>query len=429
MSGRPLSNVSHRAATVRERTLDNRAANRFRKGALPYGRGSERQARFPRRRAWSLGLLVLTALGGCHRNDASHGGNDNVSAHAVERVARGGPVELRLLADDESPAFNATLRARVEVLADADVVVRLEDYALAMERQPFGYGVALRAAEDAAPQPDGRKRWLREYELTFFVPGEHTLPPATLTWAEPSAVPAAQDSTAPQPPSSMSSPPEQQPTQTPTEQRLSTEGITLNVRPTDDLNVPADQLGKLASPAPVELPEDRLARRWQTWLIGAATLLAVATAGALWWKRRKTRTSLAPPLIPADVWATRELDALLAEQLVERGQVHEFYFRISAIVRGFIERRFGLHAAEMTTEEFLQEALTGEMLGEFNKSLLGEFLEACDLVKFARFEPQPRAIAQTVESARAFIQVMGPAQGTNHQSATLAPGAAQEVGA
>ncbi|MCC7293697.1 MAG: hypothetical protein IT449_16690 [Phycisphaerales bacterium] len=396
-------------------------------------RGSERLVRVHGLLRASLGILALIASGGCTRKDASHGGNDNVAERAVERVARGGPIELRLRADDESPAFGSTLRARVEVLADADAVVRLDDYALAMERQPFGYGVALRATEDAAPQPDGRKRWRREYELTFFVPGEHTLPPATLTWVQPVAAPAVQVSTAPQPPAATSSPPSAPPAQPPhgqpAEQRLSTDSITLNVRPTDDLNVPADQLAQLASPAPVELPEDRIARRWRAWLIGAAALLVVATAGVLWWRRRQRRASQPSPPIPADVWATRALDALLAEQLVERGQVHEFYFRVSAIVRGFIERRFGLHAAEMTTGEFLQEALTGEMLGESNRSLLGEFLEACDLVKFARFEPQPRAITQTVESARAFIQIMGPTQGTNHQPAVVAQLAAQEVGA
>ncbi len=47
------------------------------------------------------------------------------------------------------------------------------------------------------------------------------------------------------------------------------------------------------------------------------------------------------------------LGALAAEGLIERGQIQSFHYRISDIVRGYVERRFTVAAPEMTTEECL----------------------------------------------------------------------------
>ena len=50
------------------------------------------------------------------------------------------------------------------------------------------------------------------------------------------------------------------------------------------------------------------------------------------------------------------LPALVTEDLIARGLIQEFHYRTSGIVRGYIERRFGVSAPEMTTEEFLTAA-------------------------------------------------------------------------
>ena len=46
----------------------------------------------------------------------------------------------------------------------------------------------------------------------------------------------------------------------------------------------------------------------------------------------------------------------------EAGRIKEFYQRISDILRHYIENRFGLHAPERTTEEFLVELKPSEVL-------------------------------------------------------------------
>ncbi len=86
-------------------------------------------------------------------------------------------------------------------------------------------------------------------------------------------------------------------------------------------------------------------------------------------------------------WAFDQLQSLIDEQLVERGLVLEFYFRLSMIVRRYIDQRFDLTAPERTTEEFMQEAQRTLKLPEGYRTTAYSLLQAYDMVKFARHEP------------------------------------------
>ena len=65
-----------------------------------------------------------------------------------------------------------------------------------------------------------------------------------------------------------------------------------------------------------------------------------------------------------------------------------FYFRLSAIMRYYIEERFGLRAPERTTEEFLAEISNADVFNTGQRNYLKSFLKASDIVKFAKHEPQ-----------------------------------------
>jgi hypothetical protein len=108
--------------------------------------------------------------------------------------------------------------------------------------------------------------------------------------------------------------------------------------------------------------------------------------------------------VPAHVWARLQLDELLADDLIERGQVQEFYYRISGIVRGYIERRFHVSAPEMTTEEFLAAAGTDRRFEPEQTQSLHEFLTQCDLVKYARHAPASHEAREAIRAAEDFIQ-------------------------
>jgi len=88
-----------------------------------------------------------------------------------------------------------------------------------------------------------------------------------------------------------------------------------------------------------------------------------------------------------DPWqiALDKLEELRQADLPGRGMIKEYYIRLSAIVRWYIEERFSIRAPEMTTEEFLDSLRGSSVLNQNQKQALNEFLTCCDMVKFARY--------------------------------------------
>src|SRR3989339_1971542 len=97
------------------------------------------------------------------------------------------------------------------------------------------------------------------------------------------------------------------------------------------------------------------------------------------------------------------LERLLKEDLIAKGLVREYYYRITNILRHYIEDRFGLLAPERTTEEFLTEMAHTNQLDATHKILIREFLERCDMVKYAKYGPSKLEIKETYDAAKRFI--------------------------
>jgi hypothetical protein len=126
---------------------------------------------------------------------------------------------------------------------------------------------------------------------------------------------------------------------------------------------------------------------------GGGTLVGALLAWWAWslWGRREKEIVLPPP-VPAHVTAFEALDALEArrEDLLERGEFQDYYLRLTEILKGYLQGRFGVDALDRTTEELRREleiARGGQALGELDVRELIKFLQDCDLVKFARFAP------------------------------------------
>jgi hypothetical protein len=140
---------------------------------------------------------------------------------------------------------------------------------------------------------------------------------------------------------------------------------------------PQQQLRDIKSPIVITSP-------W-TWVQRSGVILAVAALLALtwwWWRRRQPVTAAKAGVSPA-ARARQRLAAALG--LID--QPERFATEVSEIARTYLEERFGLHAPERTTEEFLEELTTSVALDSRHKVLLSGFLTNCDLVKFARAEP------------------------------------------
>jgi hypothetical protein len=128
-------------------------------------------------------------------------------------------------------------------------------------------------------------------------------------------------------------------------------------------------------------------------------------AAAMFYILRRSPSGLRPaPRIPAYRKALDAIERIAAAGWLERGDFDQFYTQLSAVVRHYVEDRFGIHAPEQTTEEFLSELAHRPTLAGPHRSLLARFLEQSDLVKFARAHPSSREGESALQSARTFVQ-------------------------
>ena len=110
----------------------------------------------------------------------------------------------------------------------------------------------------------------------------------------------------------------------------------------------------------------------------------------------------APPKLPHEI-ALGEIEAA-SKQFASGGEVKDYYVRISDAVRRYIEGVFSLKAPEMTTQEFLISLSGSSKLLPAHKDLLATFMEACDLVKFAKYKPARNDMESVFNTAKKFIE-------------------------
>lgn len=121
------------------------------------------------------------------------------------------------------------------------------------------------------------------------------------------------------------------------------------------------------------------------------------------WTLLRRRGSRNPPLPPGE-WALRELARVgLPAEATEWG-IEQFYTRLSDVLRRYLELRYHLPAPEQTTAEFLEEMRRSPQLQPEQQAVLRQFLERCDLVKFARAQPSLNECREAAEMARAFVE-------------------------
>ncbi|MCR4319248.1 MAG: hypothetical protein NUV74_02795 [Candidatus Brocadiaceae bacterium] len=155
---------------------------------------------------------------------------------------------------------------------------------------------------------------------------------------------------------------------------------------------------------PVDVPTS--IKRLILWIsVGLGALLLSGVIYGLVYKFRKLSKIQGQQFIrrtPHEI-AYELLERLSKEDLIAKGLVREYYYRITNILRHYIEARFGLLAPERTTEEFLTEMAHTNQLDATHKILIREFLERCDMVKYAKYGPSNVEIKETYDAAKRFI--------------------------
>jgi hypothetical protein len=125
-----------------------------------------------------------------------------------------------------------------------------------------------------------------------------------------------------------------------------------------------------------------------------------------YFKRRKKGPMLKPERVrSAEEIAREAIERLLARRLVEQGHYKQFYLELSEIIKRFLGSKLGVQSLERTTEEFTCD-LRAVSLPSAQYRMIREFLEECDLVKFAKYRPGPEEVEQIITRSRSMIDDM-----------------------
>ena len=147
---------------------------------------------------------------------------------------------------------------------------------------------------------------------------------------------------------------------------------------------------------------------WVWWALGILVVLAILYLAWRYWQKRRSQIQMEPP-VPAHIRAKQKLE----ESLALLAQPKPFCILVSDTIRSYLEEQFDFHAPERTTEEFLRELQVTDLLSPEQKESLGKFLESCDLVKFAKYEPGEPELRELHGSAVRLVEETEPKQISN----------------
>jgi hypothetical protein len=143
------------------------------------------------------------------------------------------------------------------------------------------------------------------------------------------------------------------------------------------------------------------------WLVIAVIALAVIYLLARLLPRNPLRRFVRPPapVEPAHVIALRELSRLKDKELWQKGEVKEYYSRLSDILRRYIDDRYGIMSPELTTDETVRMLQKASVTTHDQMSLVKELLSVSDMVKFAKYLPQSDIHEKSYSDGVRFVEL------------------------
>lgn len=147
------------------------------------------------------------------------------------------------------------------------------------------------------------------------------------------------------------------------------------------------------------------------WIAGGLLLL-IAVLLIFWFVRQRLRKKPMIPvrvktMLPPDVEAIQMLEALRLQKLWQNGQVKLYFTELTDIIRHYLDRRYGIQAAEMTSGEIFESIRNLQINGDAVNRLQG-MLQLSDLVKFAKMEPLPLENDTALQYAIDFVKETKP---------------------
>ena len=137
------------------------------------------------------------------------------------------------------------------------------------------------------------------------------------------------------------------------------------------------------------------------WLVFVIAFVVLSLLGlVVWWFMRRQKPE-SPPKLPREI-ALDELEQIWRE--IEKMSPYQFSIRVSDILRRYVTQQYGLPATRQTSIEFLTATAKAPGFSADEKSLLEDFLNRCDLIKFARYEATASDSELLLEEAIRFVK-------------------------
>ena len=145
----------------------------------------------------------------------------------------------------------------------------------------------------------------------------------------------------------------------------------------------------------------------QPWMIFCAVAVVLLLAGLAFWLIKRWRSR--PVLVPTPRQCALDLLARI-ETEIDKLSPYQFSIRVSDILRRYVTEQYQLPVTRQTSVEFLNALAATSFTGD-EQMLLTDFLNRCDLIKFARYEATREDSRLLLDEAERFVKggVLAPA--------------------
>jgi len=308
-------------------------------------------------------LLITAPPAACTR------ATEVTQSEPVQQTASKGPVELTVVADAGSLEIGSPMVLEIRAIAETDVDVMMPLVDVDDSAMLGTFHVLEDQVRPDFPDQD-RRIWSQRLVLDTFEAGTHPIPAVTARFND----------------------------------RRGDVEITGSVttQPLDiTITTALAEASEASTLRDIRGPVSIFHLNWGLWILIAGVVAAII--GGLIVLRLKRVDGPATPPLPPHIVAQQQLDVLESEGLLQRRCFQPYYFRLTDILRHYIEGRFGLLAPTRTTPEFLQDMRCSETLLTPQQDQLHGFLRIADLVKFALHEPRVSEGEEALHMARCFV--------------------------
>ena len=326
--------------------------------------------------------LVATA---CHKDPTvTPASTTTMPADAISKITENGPVKATVRVWPAKPTLDGEVTVQLEVDAEQGVAVDLP-----FQEAGLGRFRVEHYDRDTRREANGHTVHLQTYTLVAPSSGRHRIPPFRIEMLDARAVPSGATGSGAGSNTNLGA--------TSDRKEILTEEISLAVAPVDVAKSNAE-----LKPAAGEL--DANVGGWSRWYYALAGLGVVWLAlGVVLLQRLRARKKIVKKLTAYDT-AVARLAALEAGGAPEGAALDPWFVELSSIVRRYLEDRYEIAAPDRTTEEFLTEAAKSAELTADHRGLLSAFLDRCDRVKFAGYQPDSAESLATLKAARGFVE-------------------------